>query len=149
MSRFSITIADLSAEQLVAVTEVVRGFGGGGDAGGQAPARPTTVAPSPRPSAPAGPATAPSPARPTAPAPGPRPPAPAPAPAPASDGNATPQTVLAAMQAYSKAGWKAQGVSAMLGKAGLTKITDANQEQLNWLQENFLAGTDPATIPDA
>lgn len=76
--------------------------------------------------------SAPSGAPPKAPA---SPPPPPPA-APANGGPPTVQQVLASMQEYAKT-YKAAGVKAVLGQCNLTKVTDANAEQLVWLKATF------------
>lgn len=65
-------------------------------------------------------------------------PSPLPPPAPANNGsgNVTIQAVMGAMQEYAKT-HKAAGIKNVLSHVGISKITEANPEQLLWLKGVF------------
>jgi len=94
--------------------------------------------PVPQPGAPR-PGPQPVPAPHPAPAPLPTP-SPMPPPAPTSTsnggGNVTVQQVMGAMQEYAKI-HKAAGIKNVLSHVGISKITEANPEQLLWLKGVF------------
>lgn len=124
MSKFSLTLHDLTHEAAQAVLAFAHGLGGpvpNVSSGQTPPPPPPTAAPA---NAPPPPPIAPSIAPPPAPA------------APPQASGATVPEVLASMGEYAKT-HKSAGVKSVLGKCGLAKVTDANAEQLIWLLQAF------------
>ena len=143
--KYSVTFSDLTADE---ARHLINQAGGQAPAGGPPASAPAPAAPGapPPPPAPSGarpaapppppPAGAPSAAPASAPAPAPAPAAPPPPSANAASPSDAVQAVLPLMQGYAKV-HKSAGVKAILTKLKLTKVQDANPEQLAWLKDRF------------